>query len=123
MIKYTTGRTAAPELVEIDINKIQTMEQVRAMFHIWACSFSSSGNSKLQVGVNFLDAYPALKELVTPELIHVDVPHNHAEVLVAIATGKLVQYHNFSSNVWNDWREGDVNNPIFQPNWAWRIKP
>jgi len=49
--------------------------------------------------------------------------HKHAEVLRAIANGKEVQYHLPYYIVWIDLKEGDVNNPIFQSDWEWRIKP
>ena len=54
--------------VTLDIDKIQTMEHVQAMFHMWVHSVTpdapSRVKSELIVGASYLDTYPALKDLV-----------------------------------------------------------
>ena len=49
--------------------------------------------------------------------------HRHADVLVAIAEGKEVQWQSLSDGSWNDMPAIAYANPIIDPHLNWRIKP
>jgi hypothetical protein len=53
------------------------------------------------------------------------VPHKHAEVLRAIADGKVAQWRDDDADDWFQalQSDGSTFNPISKPNLQWRIKP
>ncbi len=48
--------------------------------------------------------------------------HPHADVLIAIAEGREVQFHYGSMKGWRTPASDDVN-PLNHPEYAWRVKP
>lgn len=49
--------------------------------------------------------------------------HRHAEILRAIADGKVVQYQTPTCGAWTDFQPDIHGFPIYDRNLVWRVKP